>query len=91
MGRAAPGFFDALGEARHEALFGDDRLGIPRQPEGFRAEDALGSSDLEGFVAAEEAARRMEISKEEVLALARSGYLLSRWDRGTFLIRPGVL
>jgi hypothetical protein len=44
-----------------------------------------------GFVRVEEAARRMEMEPEEVLALDRSGYLLARWNRGHLLIRPGVL
>jgi hypothetical protein len=33
----------------------------------------------------------VEISVDEVLDLARSGYLLGRWERGRLLIRPGIL
>lgn len=47
--------------------------------------------DLEGFVSVEEAAKRMEISEDEVLALARNGYLLARRSRGRLLVRPCVL
>ena len=55
------------------------------------AEDHIGSPDLEGFVSLEEAARRMEIGTEEVLALARSGYLMGRRAQGRLLVRPGIL
>jgi hypothetical protein len=89
-GGAASGFFDALAEARHEALFSDPH-GIPRTPQGFRAEDVTASPDLEGFVSVEAAAERMEISEDEVLDLARSGFLLCRTHRGRLLIRPGIL
>jgi hypothetical protein len=88
---AVPDFIDRLAEQRHEALFEDDRLGIPKAPEGFRAEDVLSSPDLEGFVSLAECSKRMEVSEERVLELARSGYLLARWNRGHLLIRPGVL
>jgi hypothetical protein len=81
---------DRLAEARHEALFSDPH-GIPRTPEGFRAEDVTGARDLEGFVSVEECAKRMEISEDEVLTLARSGYLLTRWERARLLVRPGIL
>jgi hypothetical protein len=90
MGGAAPGFFDALADQRHEALFGDS-LYWPRHPEGFRAEDVTGQEELEGFVPLAKCARRMEISEEAVLELARSGYLLARRARGRLLIRPGIL
>jgi hypothetical protein len=33
----------------------------------------------------------MEIEEAEMLAHARSGYLLARWHRGQLLIRPGIL
>ena len=33
----------------------------------------------------------MEIEQDEVLALACSGYLLSRWSRGRLLVRPAIL
>jgi hypothetical protein len=87
---AAPGFFDALAEVRHERLFSDP-LGIPKTPQGFRAEDVSANPALEGFVPVEEAARRMEISEDAVLELARSAYLLARWHRGRLLVRPGIL
>lgn len=90
MGRAAPGFFDALAEARHEALF-QERHGWSRSPEGFRAEDVMGVDENEGFVSLAECAKRMEVSEEEVLDLTRSGYLLARRVRGRLLIRPGIL
>jgi hypothetical protein len=47
--------------------------------------------ELEGFVSLEECSKRMEVEPEEVLALARSAYLLARWERGRLLIRPGIL
>ena len=87
---SAPKFFDTLAEARHETLF-SDRLGFTQLPQGFRAEDVIDSPDLEGFVTVEEAAKRMEISEDELLDLARSAYLLSRWHRGRLLVRPGIL
>jgi hypothetical protein len=50
-----------------------------------------GAPDLKGFVSLEDCARRMEISEEEVLALARSAYLLARRDRGRLLVRPAIV
>jgi hypothetical protein len=87
---APASFLDLQAEKRHVALFSDS-LGVPKSPPGFRAEDVIGENDLEGFVSVEEAARRMEISETEVMELARSAFLLSRWNRGRLLVRPGVL
>jgi hypothetical protein len=50
-----------------------------------------GAPDLEGFLSLGECSKRMEIEQDEVLALARSGYLLARRVRGRLLVRPGVL
>jgi hypothetical protein len=84
-------FLALQAEERHERLFSDP-LGFPRSPAGFRAEDVVGEQgDFEGFVPVDEAARRMEIPEAEVLELTRSAYLLSRWNRGRLLVRPGVL
>jgi hypothetical protein len=57
----------------------------------FRAEDVTRSADLEDFVSLEEAARRMEISEDEVLALARSAFLFSRSKCGRLVIRPAIV
>jgi hypothetical protein len=55
------------------------------KPSWVQGRDVLGDPEAEGFVSIEEAASRMEISEAEVLELARSAYLLSRWNRGSSL------
>jgi hypothetical protein len=88
--RRAAGFFDAQAETRHGRLFADS-VDFPKSPAGFRAEDMIGEADLEGFVSAEEAARRMVTTQDKVLDLARSGFLLCRWHRGRLLVRPAIV
>jgi hypothetical protein len=65
--RRAAGCFDAQAEQRHGRLFADP-LGFLKSPAGFRAEDVIGESDLEGFVSGENVPRRRVQRRAEPLA-----------------------
>jgi hypothetical protein len=54
-------------------------------PPGWRAEDLLGHGD--GFVSVEDAAKRMQVSEDRVVALVRAGLLEARGQR----VRPAVV
>jgi hypothetical protein len=70
-----------------------DLYDFPDAPAGFRADDFLLGSEVDGFVGLPVAAERMGKSEQDVLALVWSGVLKARGDfelRRSPPSRPGL-
>jgi hypothetical protein len=78
-----------IAQERHQRIFADD-LGFPRMPPGFHADDFIGE-EVDGFVKLEVAAQRMGKTKQEILALVRSGVLRAYEVSGAILVQPAVV
>jgi hypothetical protein len=86
----APGV--GVTRAQRPAGLGSDSPDLPDLPRGFRAEDFLPRPPSDEFVSLAEAAARMDLTPEFVLALVEDGTLEARGrSLGSLRVRPEIV